>query len=499
MQTQISRQKLVKRPAIAGAALLIILLLLAAWLARPLWQPAALPGNIPEFSLDHAEAPVAAKLQTLRQSVLTNPGSAAAWGKLAMNLDVHDLKAPAIHCYQQAANLDKSAFRWPYYCAIAMQEIGSPDAIAWFERSLALRPDYGPLLVLYGRALHDAGELGRAAEMFRQALTLDSTAAHARLGLARLAFARGEIEKSREHALQALATNPRFREAHGLLAELYRQDGAQERAEQHLRLARRLPAITPLDDSLYVLLAQEGVSSRWHQSRGRAYLEKGMPAPAAEQFRLALAIKPDAEAHNNLGVALQAQGDYEAAMAQHRQAIALNPKLAEAHNNLATALLELGHTDGAVAPARAALALQPDFAAAHLNLGTAHWRAGRLDSAITAFRTGLQRAPENPRLAQRLAWLLATAPEPALRDGSEAERLAQALCRQTGHQVPELLDLLAAAQAEQQQYEAAAASARRAVELARGAGRDALAAQIQSRLHRYQSHQPYRENLFGKE
>lgn len=499
MRIQTSHQNLVKRVGVAGAVLLIVLLLIAVWLMRPFRQPASLPAAMPEFSLEHAEAPVAAKLQTLRQAVVENPHSSEAWGKLAMNLDVHDLQAPAIHCYQQAASLDKSAFRWPYYCAIAMQASGSPNALAWFDRSLALRPDYVPLLILYGRALHDAGEPERAVQMFRQALALDSTAAHARLGLAQLALARGEPENSREHAVQALAGNPRFREAYGLLAELYRRDGDHERAEQHLRLARRLPAVTPLDDSLYVLLAQEGVSSRWYQSRGRAYLERGMPAQAAEQFRLALEIKPDAEAHNNLGVALQAQGHYEAAVAQHRQAIALNPKVAEAHNNLATALLELGRTEEALTPARAALALQPDLAAAHLNLGTGHWRAGHLDSAIAAFRTGLQRAPEEPRLAQRLAWLLATAPQPALRDGAEAERLAQTLCRETGYRVPELLDLLAAAQAEQQQFEAAIASAGRAAELARAAGRDALAAQIQSRLYRYQNHQPYREHLVGKE
>ena len=48
-------------------------------------------------------------------------------------------------------------------------------------------------------------------------------------------------------------------------------------------------------------------------------------------------LKPDyAEAHNNLGTILQAQGQIAEALACYQRALQLKPDFAEAHNNLGT-------------------------------------------------------------------------------------------------------------------------------------------------------------------
>jgi len=46
----------------------------------------------------------------------------------------------------------------------------------------------------------------------------------------------------------------------------------------------------------------------------------------------------DAGAHHRLGSALYAKGQYDAAIAEFKEAIRLNPDFAEAHNDLGSAL-----------------------------------------------------------------------------------------------------------------------------------------------------------------
>jgi Flp pilus assembly protein TadD len=48
--------------------------------------------------------------------------------------------------------------------------------------------------------------------------------------------------------------------------------------------------------------------------------------------RVAVGLRPgNAPAHNNLGIALQAQGDLAGAIACYKKALALDPKFAPAH------------------------------------------------------------------------------------------------------------------------------------------------------------------------
>ncbi len=72
--------------------------------------------------------------------------------------------------------------------------------------------------------------------------------------------------------------------------------------------------------------------------------------------------------HNNLGSALQDQGNLEEAVACYQRALALKPDYAEAHNNLGNALKDQGRPDEAIACYRRAQELKPDYAVAGSNL-----------------------------------------------------------------------------------------------------------------------------------
>ena len=85
-----------------------------------------------------------------------------------------------------------------------------------------------------------------------------------------------------------------------------------------------------------------------------------------------MVLKPNyADAHNNLGNALQRQGHLEEAIASFQRALTLNPDHAEAHNNMGNALKDQGRLDEAIANYQRALGLKPDYAIAGSNLAFA--------------------------------------------------------------------------------------------------------------------------------
>ena len=89
----------------------------------------------------------------------------------------------------------------------------------------------------------------------------------------------------------------------------------------------------------------------------------------ARKSTRALSINPDyAEAHSNLGMALQKQGKLDDAIQSYQRALNINPDYAEAHKNLGVALQDQGKLDDAIQSYRRALSINPDYALAHRNL-----------------------------------------------------------------------------------------------------------------------------------
>ena len=103
---------------------------------------------------------------------------------------------------------------------------------------------------------------------------------------------------------------------------------------------------------------------------------------------------------------------------------------------------------------------------------------GEIADAIAAWRRTLSFDADDPVAANDLAWVLATAADADLRDGKEALALAQRAIRFSGEN-PYTLRALAAAQAENDQFENAAKTADRGENLARKQGDAAMA----ERLH----------------
>ena len=106
-------------------------------------------------------------------------------------------------------------------------------------------------------------------------------------------------------------------------------------------------------------------------------------------YRKAVNLQPEyAEAHVNLGVVLELQGDLSGAIAAYRNAIEYDPKFAMAFNNLGDALVASGDLTGAVAHFRHAVDLQPEYAGAWCGLGLALREQGQFEEGLAAMRRG---------------------------------------------------------------------------------------------------------------
>jgi len=129
---------------------------------------------------------------------------------------------------------------------------------------------------------------------------------------------------------------------------------------------------------------------------GNAFMGQGNHKAAIENYRSALALKPDsAEVHCSLGYALQLLGNLNDAVECYRTALALKPNFSGAHSNLGLALQAQGNLVEATKSFRKAIALQADFADAHFNLGIVLKEQGKLDEAIISYRRTLALQPND--------------------------------------------------------------------------------------------------------
>jgi len=97
--------------------------------------------------------------------------------------------------------------------------------------------------------------------------------------------------------------------------------------------------------------------------------QAGHPDDAIHLIGRAIGLKPSAEAHSNLGVALREKGRLDEAIDAHRLALALKPDYADAWRNLGVALNAKGLFDEAMSAFERAVEIKPDFADVHFNLG----------------------------------------------------------------------------------------------------------------------------------
>jgi Flp pilus assembly protein TadD len=214
---------------------------------------------------------------------------------------------------------------------------------------------------------HNAGDLARAEQLYRQVLQQSPNHPDALHLLGVLAQQVGKTDAAIELIGRAIALNPSAPLYFSNLAEAYRTVGQLDQAEAACRRALSLsPNLGPAIGNLGTIL-----------------FDKGKFDEAEAALKRAVEIEPDnASAISLLGSILAQRGDFDGALEKNRHAVALAPANPLVHNNLASTLENRGLLAEAETEYQKAIELNPRLAEAYNNLGTVIRRQGRLAESI---------------------------------------------------------------------------------------------------------------------
>jgi spermidine synthase len=218
---------------------------------------------------------------------------------------------------------------------------------------------------------------------------------------------------------------------------------------------------------------------------GRSKDVRGRTAAAGALYAAASVAWPGfAEAHVNLGRLAAIHGRRDEATAQLLRALEINPMSGSAHRMLGE-LLSQEDPARAIPHLREAVRLAPAAAELHEELGLSLAMTSQVDDALVELREALRLAPDWPAALDRVALILATHPEPRMRDPDEAVRLARRAMELTDGKDPMTLEVVAAAYASAGRFAEAESSERKVLDIAAATGNDALARAAQAAIELY--------------
>lgn len=392
----------------------------------------------PVVDLVDADPAIAASVKAAHDEVNASPRSSAAWGRLGMLLFNYNFVPESRQCFMQAQRLDAHEPPWPYYLALTFLSENPAEAIAPLRQTVQLcgdRPD-APRLRL-AEILLECGQVDEAEAQFHLSLEVNPENPRAAFGLARLAYERNDLQRSRELLGPALHSRYTERNARTLLAQIEQRLGDEGAAERERRQAETTsspsswpdPYIEKLHqlrfgrqagiDRINELMAQDHVAEAAAQAEEliRLYPQAGMAWLLLGEARLrlqqsqgaevalhrAVELMPESvEAHFGLGSALFLQNEPAEAAACFRQTVQLKPASATAYYNLGLCLLKLDDAVGARDALQKAVNYRPQFAEAHRSLGEVLTRQGRPTQAAEHLRAALQINPDDALARKKL-------------------------------------------------------------------------------------------------
>lgn len=309
--------------------------------------------------------------------------------------------------------------------ATAMHKAGKLDkARDLYQRVLALDESHADALFNLGVLLHEQRDLKQAYEYVRRALEADDMRPGFHLFMAQLDEDAGRINEAITHLSSAVSLNPQLCRAHNSLGLLLQQNGALDEALNCFLAATKCDpayarAFNNLGNAMSLLgRRDEAINCFRHALQlqpdyfipyinlGEALVFMGRINEAQEVFRKAAVLKPDSfVGHYGLGCALKVEMKFASAEASLRAADALQPGQAAVLSNLAYVLKEQGKTPEAIAIYQRMLAGNPSSLSAFLGncltLPPVYQSVAEVQEFRKRYAEGLEGLVENAGLFMR--------------------------------------------------------------------------------------------------
>ena len=282
------------------------------------------------------------------------------------------------------------------------------EALAAFDKALTLKSDLVGALLGRGIALVGLNEYDAALAAYDRVLALRPDLALAWLCRGDTFYELSRFEDASAAYDQALARNPDLADAWlgrgNVFGKLQSSDEALAAYDKALALRPDFAAawfgrgnllrdLKRFDDALSAYDRAIGLApdlaDAW-LGRGKALSQLDRHADAQSAYTKALDLRPDfAEAWLGRGDVLHEFAQYDEALAAFDRAIALRPDFADAWLGRADVLRRLAQYDEALTALDRAIALKPDFAEAWQIRGLALLETNRLNEALAAFDKAL--------------------------------------------------------------------------------------------------------------
>jgi tetratricopeptide (TPR) repeat protein len=243
-------------------------------------------------------------------------------------------------------------------------------------------------------------------------------------------------------------------------------------------------------------LTVTGENATSHLNLGAALEADGKPDAALAEYKQVLQLDPlRFEAWNDIAKLLYELNRSEEALPYCQRAIQLNPKHATVHNSLGLILVKLNRLDEAMAEFSLAAQLDTNYASPRFQRGKIFLKQGHGMQAMEEFHAALQLEPNNFPVLIYLARVLASDEDPQVRNGREALALAEQTISPASEPQMVALDTLAMAYAEAGHFDEALQAEQQAIVVAPTNSSAEDVALLQKRLQLYKVQQPWRESF----
>lgn len=412
----------------------------------------------------------------------------------------------------RSADTQAAHATWIYNQAYMLAHQGhTPRAIAKFREAVAIAPGFEPALSNLAQLLLAEGEEDEASRIVDELLRRYPENARGRVVRGMILARSGKDDEALAELRRAVAASPDAAFAHlhlgNQLLKLRRREEAKaayaraveidpNNVDAKLGEARALGAAGDREASIAryrAVVAAHPSSSAAHHELGVLLGAEGNEAEAVRILEVAAALAPRSTASLlALGAIRLREREFDDAKRHFQAALGIDPDSGPAHKGLAHTMQATGEAQRAKEHLLEAVRIDPEDAEAHANLARGMSQAGEVASAVEHYRHAITLRPDWPTPRNNLAWILATDPDAGRGDREEAVKLATEAIRLLRQPNASALDTLAAAQAAASQFDQAAATASRALELALAAGSQQLAGEIRRRMELYARGEPYR-------
>lgn len=186
------------------------------------------------------------------------------------------------------------------------------------------------------------------------------------------------LTKAIEYLEEAVRLDPKFAQAHAILADCLFLGGLEEyRVLPHDEALKRAEAAANRALELDKTMAEA------HTVKAGIYVNRKQHEEAGEAFRQAIELKPSyAVAHLRYGYFLMWSLRIDDALAHMRRAQQLDPASPITNGALGSMLMTARQMDESIKYSQRALELEPNMVGARLNLAGAYLEKGRFDDAL---------------------------------------------------------------------------------------------------------------------